>query len=454
MDTGFAAVRLARICFSLMMFSGVATVATAESAEPAATPPASSSPVTAAPLAQTTVGARFDCAHDFNAASGSTQQCLAVSGLRLTHRQQLTNGPRGMLRLDPFATPATDRADSPLRQALPVQSGAMSMLDAYAITWTARPSLEIGVESYSGATRLPTQSGLALPDSLTDSGWKQTAATVMYNLGVLSGTRVKFVAGNGEGELLRNVDPQQYFALELGAGIVPGVRLELGGSFDGNSFGSERSLWTSSVLQERCGIARSAAGSNRGHSTQRLSAAVVLDGSLAAARGLKAGLGFQRSVSNDLDAGAATSPTAADLDGCPRLDPTDVFVETAPGDSKNAVRRSTIAFNASWRILDRWFVGFDYRQRQTDFGSEKIVQSCSRFDDTGCVPEGDPKSGLSQAATTFGAGLDLTEGLVWSFGWSRIAFDKKYAKFNYAGDGERAVQNLELFNSRLAWNWD
>src|SRR3712207_6502840 len=66
-----------------------------------------------------TLGARIDCLHNFNRSKGSSQDCVTVSGLRVGFNHQVDNQVRATLRLDPFTTPRSSRADTPYREHLP-----------------------------------------------------------------------------------------------------------------------------------------------------------------------------------------------------------------------------------------------------------------------------------------------------------------------------------------------
>ena len=54
--------------------------------------------------------------------------------------------------------------------------------------------------------------------------------------GVPAEMRVRFAVGNGEGETVENLDPQQYFGFDLDAKVGKGVHLNFGVSLDGTDW--------------------------------------------------------------------------------------------------------------------------------------------------------------------------------------------------------------------------
>src|SRR5690606_31599484 len=102
-------------------------------------------------------------------------------------------------------------------------------------------------------TQLPNVSGLSMGDTLSAKPWSQTALSVTYHLSAFHGTTVKFVAGNGEGENAKNMDPQQFFGFLAGASLFEGLNLRIGASFDGNNIGSDQYEWRLSRYRSICG---------------------------------------------------------------------------------------------------------------------------------------------------------------------------------------------------------
>ena len=418
-------------------------------------PIAQSSIVPAAPVNTGTssyVGARVDCLHNFNRNKGATQNCLAVSGLRLGLIHELSPISRAHLRLDPFAAPSASMESTPIREALPSgKDSAFGIVDLYSVIWSPRPNLEIGVESYGGATSIPAISGLTLLDAMTDEGWKQTAVTLTYHLASTNGMRVRFAMGNGEGENGKNLDPQQYFGFEVRVPIIQGLAFVGGLSFDGNSSGSERFEYEQSIAG--CGVPVGTVKPTSGYSAQRFGGGLVADGTSKLATGFKFGLGWQKSNLVDLQKSKNSYPMAADLSTCEQLNPSEVFVESSSLDKANIVQRTTGAVNTSYSFAQSWFIGADIRQRKLDVGDVNLFQACSSFSGSDCSVDGSPTHLLKQTAWTVGGGKELSPGLILDFGYSKVAYDKKYSKFNYLGKNNKSTDALEAFNTRVAYNW-
>lgn len=406
----------------------------------------------------TWLGARVDCLHDFNRDRGASQDCMSVSGLRFGIRHQASPTVVGTLRLDPFATPVGGRSDTPLRAGLPgPEDTELGVIDAYAITWSPRPNLEIAAESYDGAARMPSVSGLALANSLALTGWKQSAMTVTYILPALQDMRVKFAVGNGEGEIGGNRDPQQYFGFEAGATVVKGVRVMLGASLDGNSVGSAEADFLDARYQDACGIAP-ASDVKLGHSTQRLAAGVLLDGTLSGVEGLKAGLGWQRNVMSDLDKQRASVPSIETLKGVAscRIDPDSFFVEASGGAAVNTVQQTTYDVSVAYSFLASYFVAADYTTRRIDAGSVAAFHLCDAYSGNACSPSSVSAEGqntLGQDAITVGVGMDLAVDLRLTLEYQESRFDDQYAQVFYPAPDGKTSDTSELFNVRVAYNW-
>lgn len=402
---------------------------------------------------QTSLAVRVDCLHDFNIDKGSSQDCLKLTGLRLSILHRQSNELRGRFRLDPFSTPASSRAETPLRSGLPPpEATPLGIIDDYGLIWSPRPNLEVAIESYDGSAKVPSMSGLSLANSLTDNGWKQTALTVTYNLSTLTDMKVTFAAGNGEGENGRNLDPQQYFGFAVDASIFKGVHAGFGVSLDGNSAGSDESTYLTTRYAERCGYDQTGVKPRIGHSTQRMAAGVGLDGTLVAAPGLRAGLGWQRNVLSDLDKDALGGASLEDLSRCARLDPGTVFVD-GTADTVNTVQRTTYVINASYRIFDRYFVAADYTTRNIDAGSVELFQLCDGYTGTTCAAPGSRENTLSQDAFTFGGGIELADGLRLTLEYFKTSYDKKYTQVFYDARDGKASEDREVFNARVSANW-
>lgn len=398
------------------------------------------------------VGVRMDCLTDLNRDKGETQPCFSVSGVRYRHHEILSPKLRAKIAFDPLASVNDD--DHPDRSLTPlVKDTDLFLVNRYAFIWVPRPHLEVGIEEHYSVTSIPDASGLSMAGSLSAKPWSQTALSVTYNLSAFLGTRVKFVAGNGEGENLVNMDPQQYFGFMVDANVFEGMNFRIGGSLDGNSLGSAQYEWRLSRFRTVCGIDFTDIP-KQGFSAQRLAVGLELDGKWAVARGLKVGLGWQRNIAADLSKGTASLPSIAELEQCPRLAIENLVVEDAEGDAVNTVQNRVIGLSASYRILDTYTIGFDYESRLVDSGSVQLFRACDGFSGTTCAAPGETSNNLTQSAYTIGGGMDLVDKLTLTLEYNKTSFDQHYTQFYYVGRGDKATDTSELFNARIAYNWD
>jgi hypothetical protein len=427
-------------------------------AQPGPSSPPAASPGSAPSGRSASLGARIDCLHDFSRDKGASQDCLTLTGLRIGFEHQENANLVARIRLDPFATPIGGRETTPRRDGLPgPDDTGLGIIDDYAMVWIPRPNLEIAAQSYDGAAQIRSVSGLALANSFALTGWKQSALTVTYNLPALTDMRVRFAVGNGEGEDGENLDPQQYFGFEASAGLVKGLKLSLGVSLDGNSAGSSETAFLASRIAATCGISAAAGGADAklGHSTQRLAAAAVIDGTMPGIEGLKAGIGWQRNVLSDLDKKQRSRPAAEDVQGaagCP-IDPDSFFVEVSDDSAVNTVQKTTLDVSLGYQFMGSYFVGVDYTTRHIDTGSVDAFQLCDAFVGGVCTTPGTASNKLGQDAVTFGAGMQLADGLTLTLEYHETQFDGKYAAAFYAAPDDKTSDSLEIFNARLAYLW-
>lgn len=438
-----------------------ATPAPAPAAPAAATP---SPPSAAAPVAEPSrepaegrIGLRLDCLHDFNRDKGSSQACITLTGLRYEVMQRLNPQLRARLRLDPFGSLDPGREDYPARDELPLVSDSeLTLIDDYALTWTPRPNLEVGLESYGGATRMPRVTGLALENPFDDPGWKQTAVTVTYNLAALSDMRVRFAAGNGEGENGRNLDPQQYFGFEVGATIIQGLSARLGLSQDSNSIGSAQYEWLAERFRNTCNRDIDKDKPRLGYQTQRLGASLVIDGKLTAMPGLKLALAGQRSTLSDLDKSRTAYLVASDFESCAQIDADYLFVETAPGEEPNSVQKLVYGLSLAFTLLDDYTLAGSYTTRSIDTDKVKLFETCDAYSGATCVTPAAQRQSykeMTEDALTLGGGFQLAQGLTMTLEYARIGYDRKYAKVFFQDQKQKTSDMRELFNARIAYDW-
>ena len=407
--------------------------------------------LTSPPLA---LGMRFDCMHDFNASSGAAQNCISISGLRLTLSEQAAPNLRASLRLDPFSTPRPSRAASPLRTQLPTTSDtALGIVDQFKVVWTARPSLDLAIQSFDGAALPQSVSDLALGNQFMDAGWKQTALTLDYTLNVPMPLNVTLVAGNGEGQTLRAVTPQQYFGLQARMTIERYISLLLGASANGNDAGSEESIYTRKRVQADCDVTVNNASSPHGHSTRRLAAGVVADGGIVGLDGFKVGLAWQGTTTKDLAINMSGDPTVSQLEEsrC-QLDPDLAFIQQSG--VLGSWRRTIVDASLKYRFSSGLFLAADYTTRRLSTNGSGTFKVCESDVDNQCL--GDVAGGqnqLNQAAWTAGVGATLAPDLQLTLEYYTASYDENYAHFYFAGANGRADKDFSLFNARLAYRW-
>lgn len=395
------------------------------------------------PTGKGELGLRLDCGHDFNRNRGGNQDCVQISGLRLTYSESLSPKVRGRIRIDPFGTVAQRFEKSPDRGNVPLGNleGRLGIVDDYSVEWNPRPLLQLSIRKFQGVAQIPSVSDLPSGGSLQDSGWDQTALTAEYRLPALVGTNVVVAAGNGEGENGVNLDPQQYVGFRIETEFYEGIRGVFGMSSDGNNAGSaEYSYLYSSKEVPAVGF-----------STQRLGAGLELNGKLPAFRGLKAGLGWQRANLNDLNKDIDSVPPAANRKH--PEDPSFLVVEDQTHAEAETIRRTVYAASFSYRILDKYFLGTDYEIRQITFNNETPFQGCRNIANGICDKDGVSGRAMSQAAYTIGFGFDLADGILLVMDYKKISFDKLYETYNYQGRDGARTDNSEIFNARLSYNW-
>jgi hypothetical protein len=407
--------------------------------------------LTSPPLA---LAMRFDCMHDFNASSGAAQNCISISGLRLTLSEQAAPNLRASLRLDPFSTPRPSRAESPLRTQLPSTSDtALGIVDQFKVVWTARPSLDLAIQSFDGAALPQTVSGLALGNQFMDAGWKQTALTLDYTLNVPMPLNVMLVAGNGEGQTLRAVTPQQYFGLQARMTIERYISLMLGVSANGNDAGSEESIYARKRVQADCSLTVNNGSSPHGHSTRRMAVGVVADGGIVGLDGFKVGLAWQGNTTKDLAINMSGDPTVSQLEQsrC-QLDPDLVFIQQSG--VLGSWRRTIVDASLKYRFSSGFFLAADYTTRRLSTNGSGTFKVCESDVDNQCLGQATGgQNQLNQAAWTAGVGATLAPDLQLTLEYYTASYDENYAHFYYAGANGRADKDFSLFNARLAYRW-
>lgn len=403
------------------------------------------------------VSIRLDCLHDFNRDKGTSQSCISISGLRYSTKNQLHNSITARLRIDPFATLDSGQENSPLRDDLPkISDSNLILIDDYGLTWTPRPNLDLALERYNGAVKLPRVTGLAFENPFDNPGWQQTALTITYNLSALSASRVRFAIGNGEGENTENLDPQQYFGFEFNTQLVQGINFKIGISQDGNSLGSAQYKWLADQFDKSCGFSFPNSQNGLGYRTQRIAAGLTMDGNFAAIPGLHLALSGQRASATDLDKSRTAYAIADDFASCKRIDTSYLFVETNPNQDANTVHNTTFNMSLGFQLLDQYTLAGSYSTRIVDTGKVRLFESCDAFSAGICTTEASQRRAydkFSEDSLTIGGGVELSPGLSLTLEYARMNLDRKYAKVNYVDKADRVSDTWELFNARVAYNW-
>jgi hypothetical protein len=394
-------------------------------------------------IADAKAGIRFDCLTQMSKGSSKAQDCFNMSELSLRVDHAVNDKVNAFVKIDPFGTPVSSLSSVPRGawKALPTYMELGSnFIDDYGLFWKFRSHLTLGIENFSGVVQLPNMSKLALASRFQDSGWKQTAITAKYELAPLSGIDVKLAIGSGEGESMRNLDPQQYGGIEINANLVEGVFLKVGLSFDGNNVGSEAYSWLYNSESEL-----------RGFSTERQAIAFGLNGKLEKLRGLRLSVGWQKTSVTDLDKDTkALADTLSDRIKHP-IDVNNLLVESM--NSAIEITRNVIDFNAAYRILDTYELAVAYEQRQVDTDTVKAFVICSQITASGCAPSSEVSNKLTQSAYTIGVSHEIAPNVKMLLEYHNAYYDKVYQSYNFEGSGGEKTKSWEVINARVAYNW-
>ncbi len=401
------------------------------------------------------LGVTVDCYHTFNVFRGSTQDCARLQSLKLSLVEDLSSEVKAYVGFDPVGSPDPIRGNSAMRDGRPEGSAsALGIVDKLGITWSPRSNLALSVQTFEGVFPTKTISGLATGDLLRSSGWKQLAFVIGYDIALPFPMQVQFVGGNGEGESLANLDPQQYFGFLWDAKVIPGLSASLGISLDGNDFGSEEAAYINKNYTANCGVTVADNGKRLGHSTQRLGAQLTFGEALHGMQGLTFAIGGHRYQARNLSKSARSQPLASDLlaaTGC-RLDPGQIFAEPAVDAGENTMQRSVASGSLHYQISDRYFVGLDYSARTVTSGDVGMFSSCQAFSGTLCTqPGGTAGKKLGETLWAVGGGMTLSQGLQLSVEYAKRSYDQKYSQFYYSGPRDTAIPESEQMGMRLSY---
>lgn len=394
------------------------------------------------------IGLRVDCLKGEGLEDlGNSDDCLKLSGLRLTyeHLNQNTFGSR--MTLNPFLVRNAALRSSPLTKA--PQSDPLIFMEDFYFIYGPIPHLELGVENYHGFFS-PPRGQLAFGSSFYDTSWDQLALSVALNLAALEDLSFKLIVGNGEGELPANQNSQGFVGAEGIARFLKTLTLSGGVSFNGNQAASLRWEAEKDAMQKLCGVMRNSA--KHTYSQRRIMAGLMFEGTQNILPGFISGIGWQQSVQKDLSREEDSFISANDLGQCSRLDEDLFFLEDVKHETENIFEKQTINFNVSYRFFERFLVSADLEQRGTESDLPAFT-TCLTVGDSQCAKVGDAELTLSQRAYTVGFGVDVHEGLRLLLEFNQRSYDQDYEKFFYLSDSG-PVRSRQRFNARIAYQWD
>ena len=381
------------------------------------------------------IGVRFDCLHNSSQSRGSTQNCLRLSGLVFRHESRQSRESTLNLSIDPLGTPSSSLThlahinDDPIPS---ISDSSLGIVTRYALTWQFRNHLVLGLENHGGATHFPNFHQLSLGSRFSYAGWDQAALTARYTMGATKWLEIEVALGNGEGEPLKNLDPQQYSGIRATGRIINGVKLIGGASLDANNVGSESFNWVYGTPDEVVG----------GFSTTRIALILLLEGSNDYAPGLTASIGIFRSTAKDLDK-KIMSIDATKYDDNPNLSLRDLYVEDPNQEKANSVKTEVMDISLRYAILATNFISFNYETRDVGTGQIAFFQ-----DDQGAKHRK-----ISQTGYTLGIGLEVSPALYAILEYHTETYNKLYDRFHYRGESDKTVKSLDLFNARFQYSW-
>lgn len=384
----------------------------------------------------TKVSVRFDCLHNDTQNKGSTQGCITLSDLKIHHTNKIDDDTKLMVELNPFGSPVpsmshlVEQNDAPLPS---IDDSSALIFSNYALVWQFRPRLSLAIRHF--ANRIPAADihQLATGSRFSYTGWGQTALTATYTLGKDADSIVQLAIGNGEGEPTRNLDPQQYGSLFMKTKLIEGFHIEMWGSFDGNTYGSETNTYIYGADPSE---------TKAGFSNQRIAVSLILDGRWSYIPGLKGSLSWLQTTAKDLDKNI-TSIDPESYANNRRYINGDLLIEDPTGQASNQVETTVYDVSLSYAIMATHFLALNYEMRTIDSGDVAF------FVDEG----GSSHKNLTQLGYTFGAGIQLSQELLAIVEYRAENYNKTYTRFNFAGDGDKRARNLNLYNVRIAYQW-
>lgn len=400
---------------------------------------------------QIRAGLAVDCTRDLNTPSAQAQPCLKVHGIGLSLMHRSSPSLTARLEINPFRRAvASTRSHpqprlgsaatrSPSTAAQGSEAIALSDAVGIGVAWTPRPHLSVSLETFAGAAWFEGSSGLPQGSQFMDSGWDQLALVLRYQLQIGSGVEVLFAGGNGEGERLANLDPQQYFGFGARIQTVTGLWIHGGFSVDGNNGGSAEHSSTYPGSE-----------TTQGFAVRRFSVALLADGRIETARGLKVSLGLQDVLGTDISPDTRGFADQGSSDVWP-IDPLELWIESNDPSEANRISRRTWSASASYRILDTLFFGGGIELFSWTSSAASLQGPCRNSTDP-CDDREELKE-IRASHSSVGLGIDLDQGFVATLDYGRTAYDEPYESAYFVGSTGSRTQVGDSVSLRLAYNW-
>lgn len=306
-----------------------------------------------------------------------------------------------------------------------------SWLSDYGIRFQFAPHWDLSIEDWTASTLIPDASGLSYSRALQDAGWNQTAMRLSYV--VPDGVTATAILGLGEGKRLEDLDSKPYLGALVRVPLISAFDLQVGASLDKDSLHPDALWWF--PKEERKKAAEDV-------QAERLSAALVLDGTLPKIRGLQASIGWQQNrIKSNSDDWLAAYPLPA------AIDPTEALP------NRGSVKKESLLFSASYQILAEYIIAFHLSDLKLSFDNAEIL-SCSLLDQNGfCIDPRNPSHELHVRGLTFGIGkIDVD-------GWSLLLesheerYDRLYETYHFASGIDQRQEGIRIISARLAWTW-
>ena len=397
------------------------------------------------------ISMRMDCLHLFNRDKGSSQDCLTLTSLRVKLNDLKGDQIQSYVVLDPMAGPDSLRNRLPGNLFYPERENYL--IDDFAVVWQARPALNIRLGSYDGLSIPPRAHLGSFEGTLVGSGWKQLALSVNYRLSLFDQFDVSMTVGNGEGELYKNLDPQQYFGFEAKAQIKRGFIAGIGLSLDGNSRGSEQASWLDKRLQKSCGssFGTEVERETVGFQTQRGALYLGLDGNFPGMEGFSAIGSMRRITYRDLkeksNAYAEISPN------CRLEDWSWAMVEDRVNQKSNSIIITVSSFAVGYRILDTLQLGLDFQTLSVKSSEVEFLKTCGSILNGTCQQPQENVKKASQSAYSIFVGIDLNDRLELATEYHARTFDRLYDRVFYLDRNAKGSKETDLFNVRILYRF-